>query len=139
MSVDREPRHRLYCHCSVCQRVYGQPYADVTILPAAAVSVPENTRITFDRYKSPPAIRRGMCPDCKTPVVGFMTYGPGLRLAYIPATAFKTNPPETKPMVHLFYKTRQADVEDRLPKIAGTIASFIAGTPLVLGALFSRR
>lgn len=138
VSVSREPRFRLYCHCTVCQRVYGRPYADTTMSSASAVTVPESSRLVFKKYKSPPAIRRGTCPDCNTPVVGFMTYGPGLHVAYIPASAFKSNKLTAKPSVHLFYKTRQADVHDDLPKISGTMASFLTGTPLVLGTVFSK-
>lgn len=136
--VTHAPSRRIYCHCSVCQRIYGKPFADVTILPASAVTVPKDSPLTFRRYKAPPAINRGTCPDCNQPVVGFMTYAPGLRVAYIPASAFKSDPPAVAPSAHLFYKTRTKDAEDALPKYSGTIASFIAGTPTVLLARFGR-
>ncbi len=132
------PTRRLYCHCSICQRVYNAPFADVTILPASAVSVPEESPIEYRRYKAPPAIKRGTCPNCHEPIVGFMTYGPGLRVAYIPASAFRSHPPDVPARLHVFYKTRVRDIDDDLPKHAGTLASLLAGTPVVLGALFGR-
>ena len=138
VEVSRPPSRRLYCHCSICQSVYNAPFADVTILPASSVALPEDSPIEFQRHKAPPAIKRGTCPDCSSPVVGFMTYGPGLRVAYIPASAFCTEPPEVEPSLHVFYKTRVRNIEDDLPKHSGTLASLMAGTPVVLNALFGR-
>lgn len=138
IEIARPPSRRLYCHCTICQKVYDAPFADVTILPASAITLPEGSPIVFRRHKTPPAIQRGTCPDCHRPIVGFMTYAPGMRVAYVPAEAFRTEPPDVPPSLHVFYKTRSGDVQDDLPKYSGTLVSLLAGTPVVLGAFFRK-
>ena len=82
-AVNGEPIGRFYCHCTICQAVYQQPYADVTIFPARAVALPDNSAVTFRHYRPPPALSRGTCPACAAPVVAFMALGPLKMFAFV--------------------------------------------------------
>ncbi len=63
-TVSGAPLARLYCHCQICQALYKQPRADVTVWWGQSVELPETQRIEFKHYRLPPAINRGTHPSC---------------------------------------------------------------------------
>ena len=46
-TVSGEPLARLYCHCRICQALYKQPRADVTVWWGQSVELPEGQRLQF--------------------------------------------------------------------------------------------
>jgi len=95
-TVSGRPLTRLYCHCEICNALYRQPRADVTIWWGTSVEFPDNQRIQFKHYRLPPAINRGTCPSCGMPVVGFLRIAPFVQLAFVPAMNFPRGIPATE-------------------------------------------
>ena len=110
---------RFFCHCTICQSVYKQPFADVTAFRARDVELPLNSKVEFKRLRSPPAVNRGICPECNSPVVGFMSLLPGLRLGFVPSANFQDRRELPEPFAHIFYQSWAADVSDAVPKVSG--------------------
>jgi len=133
------PLARLYCHCQICQALYRQPRADVTIWWGQSVELPEDQRIQFKRYRLPPAISRGTCPSCGLPVVGFLRLAPFVRLAFVPAMNFPRRTGLPRPSAHIFYHRRVRDAADRLPKISGYWPSELFVTKLILASMLGGR
>lgn len=131
-AVNGTPALRLFCHCRICQAIYKQPYADVTAFWAGAVSLPHDQLIQFRRYRPPPALRRGICPSCSAPVVGFLRLAPFVQLAFVPSRNFPVPAALPMPGAHIFYHRRIADADDPLPKISGYWRSELAVTRMVL-------
>ena len=134
-SVEQTPFARFYCHCEICQKLYGKPFVDVTIVRAKHVQL-NHDLVEFKKYRMPPALDRGTCKACKKPVVGFLKGIPGLGLAFITADNFndKANLPNS--LGHVFYHRKQAAVEDSLPKVSGYFSSELAVCKWALPRLF---
>ena len=123
---------RLLCHCQICQAIYEQPYADVTVFWAGAISLPGHHSIQFRRYRPVPALRRGACRTCGAPVVGFLQLAPFVQFAFVPSRNFPVLADLPMPSAHIFYHRRTADEHDSLPKISGYWRSELAVTKMVL-------
>jgi hypothetical protein len=138
-TVAGSPIGRFFCHCTICQTVYGKPFADVTYFWAESVALPADQSIDFRRYRPPPALRRGICAKCANPVVGFLRLVPGLTLAFAPSQNFPRPAELPAPDSQIFYDRRVADVADPIPKLEGYWASQTHITRKVFGDLFGRR
>lgn len=138
-TVSGEPLARLYCHCQICQALYRQPRADVTVWWSQRVELPEGQRLQFKHYRLPPAINRGTCPSCGMPVVGFLRLAPFVQVAFVPAMNFPRRTALPRPSAHIFYHRRVKDVRDRLPKISGYWPSELYATKLVLAGMLGAR
>jgi len=138
-AVSGTPLARLYCHCQICQTLYKQPRADVTICWGQSVELPEGQRIQFKHYRLPPAINRGTCPSCGLPVVGFLRLAPFVQLAFIPAMNFPRRAALPRPSAHIFYHRRVKDARDPLPKINGYWPSELYAGRLVLAGMVGSR
>lgn len=136
LAVNGTPALRLFCHCQICQAIYKQPYADVTAFWTGAISLPDDHSIQFRRYRPPPALRRGICPSCGAPVVGFLRLAPFVQLAFVPSRNFPAQAALPMPSAHIFYHRRISDVRDPLPKISGYWRSELAVTKMVLANAF---
>ncbi len=135
-AVNGTPAFRLFCHCQICQAIYKQPYADVTAFWAGAISLPEGHPIQFRTYRPPPALRRGICPSCSAPVVGFLRLAPFVQLAFVPSRNVPDQAALPMPGAHIFYHRRIADANDLLPKISGYWRSELAVTRMVFASTF---
>ena len=138
-TVSGRPLARLYCHCEICQALYRQPRADVTIWWGTSVELPDSQRIQFKHYRLPPAINRGTCPSCGLPVVGFLRLAPFVQLAFVPAMNFPRGAGLPRPSAHIFYHRRVKDARDRLPKIGGYWPSELYATRLVLAGMLGAK
>ena len=127
------PLGRFFCHCTICQAVYQQTYADVTVFWGSAVQLPEPCNLQFRRYRLPPALRRG--PVCHAPVLGFLRLAPFMQLAFVPTRNLLQRAALPDPAMHIFYHRHVAEVSDGLPKIAGYWQSELAVTRLVMSGL----
>jgi hypothetical protein len=137
-TVAGTPIGRFLCHCTICQRAYGKPFADVTYFSARSVALPAEQSVEFRRHRAPPALRRGKCTKCGNPVASFL--GPALMaLAFVPSQNFPKPSELPAPDSHIFYDRRVADVADSIPKVSGYWASEARVTRSVLAALFGRK
>ena len=82
--LKKPPFVRFYCHCEICQKLYNSAYNDVVVIKSKNVVLKQNG-VQFNKYRRPPALDRGICEQCKKPVVGFLRGIPGLGLAFINA------------------------------------------------------
>jgi hypothetical protein len=101
-AVNGKPIGRIFCHCTICRKVYGKPFADITYFRADAVALPAGQPVEFRRYRSPPALRRGICAKCNNPVVAFLTMVPGVNVAFVPSQNFTTSAELPVPDRHIF-------------------------------------
>ena len=120
-STHGEPIVRFFCHCTICQDKYQAPFADVTLFKLPAVTLPEQAT-TYGKYKRFVAIDRGICDACHKPVMAKMGEG-DKGYAFISTQNF-VEPSALPPSVmHVFYGTRTADINDDLPKHSSWLSS----------------
>jgi len=118
-AVNGESLCRFFCHCTICQSVYKKPFADVTAFRARDVELPMNSKVEFKRLRAPPAVNRGICPDCNSPVVGFLSLIPGMSVGFVPSANFQDRSELPESFAHIFYQSRAGDVSDAVPKVSG--------------------
>jgi len=133
--VSGVPVTRFFCHCTICQAIYRQPFADVTAFWARDVSIPADHKIQFKKYRAPPALKRGTCASCGAPVVGFLRLAPFVQLAFVPSQNIPDQPSLPAPRGRVFYHRRTKDETDELPRISGYWPSEWAVTRWVLGSV----
>ncbi len=112
------PLIRMICHCTICQAVYRNPFADIVALRIGQVEHPVDPQIQFRKHRPPPNVARGVCPSCDNPVVGFMSI-PIFGVAFVPAVNFPGDVELPAPSLHIFYRSRVDDIADTLPKYSG--------------------
>jgi hypothetical protein len=117
--VKNHPVIRFICHCKICQGVYRKPFADIVAVRSNQVIKPINPSIRFAKHRFPPAINRGVCFSCNSPVVALLPLAPAFGLSFIPAVNFFKEYELPKPVLHLFYDRRVDDADDDLPKFNG--------------------
>jgi hypothetical protein len=134
-TVQERPLTRFICHCRICQAVYKAPFADITAFTGSALSVSTPDQVSFKRLRLPPAVNRGICNGCGSPVVGFLRVAPFFKIGFVPTRNLAALGGELEPKLHIFYHRRVADVSDALPKVSGYWASELAVTGAVLKSL----
>ncbi len=133
--VRSKPFARFFCHCTICQSLYQQPYADATVLRGRDVTLPEKHGFQFRKYRSPPAVNRGICPSCNSPIIALLGLGPFFRLAFTASRNYSDQSVLPAPGAHIFYERRVADISDAVPKYSGYWRSEFAVWALTLSAL----
>ena len=69
----RPPPVRFFCHCTICQSMYGPPYADITACWRWNLRIENVDALRFERRAwFPSSIQRGVCKHCDNPVLGHM-------------------------------------------------------------------
>ena len=136
--VAGDPIGRFFCHCTICQKAYAKPFADVTYFWAESVTLPDSRAIEFRRHRAPPAMRRGTCAKCGNPVVNLLGFPRSLALAFVPSQNFSEAAELPAPDAHIFYDRRIGDIADAVPKFSGYWASEAYVTRSILGGLFGR-
>ncbi|TXI49730.1 MAG: hypothetical protein E6Q50_07710 [Lysobacter sp.] len=129
--IRARPFARLYCHCLICQRIYGAPFADVSVLWPRDLMPASPERVKTARYRKPPALDRSTCLACGRPVHGVLAFGPLRAFAFVP-TANLVSVDAPAPVAHIFYHRRVADIDDSLPKYSGYWRSEIATTMMLI-------
>lgn len=107
---------RVRCHCTICQAANQGPYADSTILLAKYVPRDRVDHVRFKVLKKPPALKRGYCSSCGGFVVAYTRALPFIDLAFVPVACYPANAVLPEPEMHVYYRSRIADVDDDLPK-----------------------
>ncbi|WP_281281944.1 GFA family protein [Rubellimicrobium roseum] len=65
-ALDARPENVHVCHCRMCQKAVGGPFATICPVPKAAFRV---TRGAIAWFASSALARRGFCRDCGTPLI----------------------------------------------------------------------
>jgi hypothetical protein len=138
-AVHGRPIGRFFCHCTICRKAYGKPFADVTYFRAQSVALPGGQPIELRRHRPPPAMRRGTCVKCGNPVVSLLGFPRSLALAFVPSQNFPKAAELPAPDAHIFYDRRVADIADAVPKVSGYWASEAHVTWSLLAGLFGRK
>ena len=128
-----KPFARFICHCRLCQAYTGRAFSDVTVLKASQVSLAQDNRVVFRKYRPPPNISRGSCTGCGKPVIEFGWLG--AHLAFVPTPNISDPEILPPPRMHIFYHRRLADALDDLPKYSGYFRSQLAVLRLVVRGL----
>lgn len=136
--VNAAPRARYFCHCTICQVVCKQNYADCTALRAEEVTLMEGHKIEFKKYGPSNGISRGNCSICGSPVVDFLNMLPGIRAAFVPGEIYPDQTTLPPPTMHLYYHRRATDISDPLPKHSGAFRSQLAAAPMMLISMLRR-
>jgi hypothetical protein len=147
------PMQRFYCHCLYCQQFTGRPYTDVTFVRANNVVV-HGEHATFANPKLlPPGfahgrgsrfghpdrgrfakcadLDRGRCDECGEPFVE--TIGGAAGMVFIPSGNFERQDALPPVQRHIYYRLREQDVDDELPK-----HHYFASSQLAIAAMISR-
>ncbi|MEM6302643.1 MAG: GFA family protein [Pseudomonadota bacterium] len=133
--MHREPRLRMFCHCTICQRFNAAPYADIAIFRHEEVEMDSVSSIDFQRYKSPPAVDRGRCRSCGQPFVEYLKLPIGPAIAFVPSAVLEPYIVLPAPEFRLFYDKRIDDADDDLPRYSGFWRSQIAAVRAIYPAL----
>lgn len=89
-------------------------------------------QIKWVRTMRPSPLIRGLCKSCQQPVMGYL-YG---AISIIPANS--TEDIDLPPVAcDIYYRTRQADLQDDVPKYESALATYAGLTLPFLGVLFS--
>jgi hypothetical protein len=136
--VKTKPLARFHCHCLICQKLYQKPSADFNVMLSHKVTLNDSSNIAFDRYRLPPALRRGTCKKCKHPVIGFLRLAPFIELAFVASSNYHDASELPAPQAHIFYHRRSADINDNLPKHEGYLKSEWAVTAGITRGLFTK-
>lgn len=136
--IEEAPKARLICHCTICQSFTGNAYSDVVIVPVGKARLHNIDQASFRFYKKqhwpPPNLNRGWCKVCDRPVVEVFG-SPPLKILFIPSINFSQQQAIPRAGGHMFYESRQSDIDDDLPKHCGYMRSQIAIVRLILRAM----
>lgn len=126
VAVTGKPLMRFICHCKICQAVYQAPYADILVFKSKQLITPLAASVSFAAYRRPPAISRGICSDCKRPVVAKLALTPFSGLSFIPASNFSAPETLAQPRLQTFYHRCISDPDIECPTVRGYWRSQLA-------------
>jgi len=137
-NVSGKPLIRVFCHCTICQAFYQGPFSDITFFRIQDVTEPQDNHVTYNKIWIPPFIRRGKCVNCGKPVIGYLEIFPLPKLAIVASANIYDKALVPEPSLHIFYDTRVADIDDKLPKYSGYLKSEFAIGRRVIASLLHR-
>ena len=121
--IKGQPKFRMLCHCTICQRFNQSTHADVLIFSTKQIKTPDSEVVEFTTYKAPPNVQRGTCVKCQQPAIEVFNMPLMPKLTMVPAGMFANDAVLPKPKAHIFYDKRVADVQDDCPKVSGFLRS----------------
>lgn len=125
---------RFYCHCSTCQRVNAAPFGDPVFLWRHHLKIENAEMLAWKRYRwTPINLNRGICRQCGTLIVEHLAATP---LSVVVGRSWKDQEMLPPAKGHIFYESRNADIEDDLPKRQGYISSQLAVTNWLISSIF---
>lgn len=119
----KKPIMRVICHCTICQEFNQAPFADIAIFNAKDVSLPNDNKVIFKAYTTPPLVQRGLCSVCNKPAIEFLNLPVMPALTIVPITNIKNSTLIPEPTFHSFYHRRVADAQDTIPKYKSFLTS----------------
>lgn len=124
--VNGQPKLRMICHCTICQKFNQAAHADVLVYQTKQIIAPDAGVVEFDTYKKPPNVQRGKCAACGQAAIEVFDFPLMPKLTMVPADMFADGAELPEPNAHMFYEKRVADVDDDLPKHNGFLKSQLA-------------
>ncbi len=118
-----QPKFRMLCHCSICQKFNQKSHADVLVFKTAQIQTPSSDKVAFKTMKRPPNVQRGVCTQCGQPAIEVFAMPLFPKLTMVPAAMILNSDELPAPVAHMFYESRTADVDDEVPKYQGFIRS----------------
>lgn len=67
LALNAEPGPIQICHCAMCRKAHGGPFATYAAMRASAIDVSEGRELLAS-YESSPGIRRIFCKHCGSPL-----------------------------------------------------------------------
>ena len=129
---------RLFCHCSICQNISNNGYADDIIVLAKDVTVENSTSVIYKKYTSFFPIHRGECKHCKSPVISFSSLIPFVKLAITPTCFYSVQTKLPNSVAHVFYRNKKVSINDSLPKYNDYLSSQINTIKYILCSIVRR-
>lgn len=120
------PLIRIFCHCTICQEFNDAAFADISIFRAKDIQFSDQKKVSFKKYRSPPAAQRGKCTTCKKPIIEFLNLAVLPALTIIPSENIPPGEFLLEPSIHVFYDSRVTEINDSLPKHSGYIKSQVS-------------
>ena len=137
MVVKQLPITRFYCHCKICQAVYGKDFGDPTMVWERNVKIEDDSKIKFQKQRSfPISVTCGICRSCEQPVVGYSRFLPFFTIAYLPSYTYQDQTVVPKSVGHIFYESCVQNIDDELPKYKGLVSSQFAVARFILNGIF---
>lgn len=134
--LSEAPCARFQCHCEICQQVYAGPQADVTVARCRSVAIANPTAIEYRSYWS--SLKRGVCRQCREPVIAWLPLLPFYKVALIPAQTYPEDAVLPQVKAHIFYHRRQRDARDLAPKVSGFVRSELMAMWVIVRGLLKR-
>lgn len=138
IQVANKPLTRFVCHCTTCQQVFKRPCADVMVYWARDLKPAPDHAIQFKTYAKPPAVNRGLCSVCGSPVVGLLPLTPFVRLAFVTSANYPDLAAMPGSQAHIFYHSQTTDIYNDVPKYTGYLPSKLAVATLLMRAMLHR-
>lgn len=130
-----KPLVRVFCHCTICQRLNNAPYADITLFRASDVILPQEKDLEYHAEMFPPILQRGKCLTCNGIAVETINLFPVPKMIVVPSGNLDDQSMVPNASLHIFYDTRVKDIDDDLPKYSGYLKSQLAFSRKLLGAM----
>ncbi len=127
----------MLCHCTVCQRFNSAEFGDTLVLRLKDLVGPVPESVSFDTYRPPPNIQRGVCKGCKQPAFELFRSPILPDIAMIPLAMHRDVESVPEPVSHLFYEHRCREFDDNVPKYQGYLRSQLAFGKSLLGSFGS--
>lgn len=122
-SITGKPLLRAYCHCLICQKFNESDYADITVFYGKDVALKDDDTVAFRVHQQPPLLKRGTCKRCGKPAIEKLNMPLFPGMVVVPSYNIQEVGVLPKPVLHMFYNRRKADVENSLPKHSGYLSS----------------
>ncbi len=127
---------RMFCHCTICQRVNDAPFGDPVFSFRWQVELHDSAQVQWKRHTwNPINVNRGSCRTCGKLMIEYVALTP---FAVVVGSSWEDQGQLPPARGHIFYDTRVEDIDDGLPKAHGYIASQLAVTRWALAGMFGR-
>jgi hypothetical protein len=120
-ACDAPPENVHVCHCRMCQKAVGGPFAVICPVPKASFRV---TRGAMSWFQSSDVARRGFCRDCGTPMAFDYPQDEGIGLL----VGTFDRPDQVPPVVQYGNESR-LPWSSRTPRVAGRPGDLRRGRP----------
>jgi len=138
VQIKPSPLVRMFCHCSICQKLSKQSYADDILVLAKDVIIENPTAVSYKKHTTIFPLQRGECQHCQSPVVAFSTLIPLVKIAVTPTQFYGHQVKLPKAVAHVFYDKKEKIGDDSLPKYSHYLSSQIITVKFILTIIIKK-
>jgi hypothetical protein len=117
ISLKGPPLRCHYCHCTICQKIHGAPYALIAVYAESNVTLPDDKAERLATFSPKEGLTVYRCRECGAPLCGWVgsykVWGvyvsSGITMDGEVVRVIET--PEFEGVMHMFYQHRQRDVK----------------------------